>query len=296
LVFVLDRATGKPVWPIEERPVPKSDVPGEWTSPTQPFPTKPAGIEVQGLTENDLVDFTPEIKAEALRVARQLRLGCIYTPSSLPNAADGTKGTLSAPSAVGGVNWMGGAVDPVDDVLYVASQTSLYSAQVVEGTPGKGVLYHNPRGQNVGPPTTVFGLPLIKPPYGRVTAVDLKTGERLWMVPHGNTPETITKNPKLQGVKIPNTGAPTKGTGLLVTSTLLFGGEGGATPVLRAWDKKTGAVVAEIQLPGPTTGFPVTYTKAGRQYIAVSARVGDAVEIVALAIPAATAPAGRGRQ
>ena len=175
------------------------------------------------------------------------------------------------------------------------AQTTLFRAQVVEGSPKTGVLYHDPRGQSVGPPTTVFGLPLLKPPYGRVTAVDLKTGERLWMVPHGNTPEPIKKNPKLQGVEIPNTGAQTQGTGLLVTSTLLFGGEGGATPVLRAWDKKTGAVVAEIQLPGPTTGFPVTYTKAGRQYIAVAARVGDAVEIVALALQAATAPTGRGR-
>ena len=125
-------------------------------------------------------------------------------------------------------------------------------------------------------------------------AVDLKTGERLWSVPHGNTPEAIRKNPKLQGVEIPNTGANTRGTGLLVTSTLLFGGEGGAAPVLRAWDKKTGAVVAEIQLPGPTTGFPVTYTKAGRQYLAVAVRVADAVEIVALALPAATPPSGRG--
>jgi quinoprotein glucose dehydrogenase len=251
---------------------------------------------VQGLTENDLVDFTPEIKAEALRVARQFRLGSLYTPSSLPNAADGTKGTLMAPSAVGGINWPGGAVDPVDDVLYVASQTSLFVAQVVEGLPKTGVRYHNPRGQTVGPPTNVFGLPLIKPPYGRVIAVDLKTGDRLWAVPHGNTPEAIRKNPRLQGVEIPNTGAQTRGTGLLVTSTLLFGGEGGATPVLRAWDKKTGAVVAEIQLPGPTTGFPVTYTKAGRQYIAVAVRAGDAVEIVALALQAAAAPAGRGRQ
>jgi glucose dehydrogenase len=204
-------------------------------------------------------------------------------------------GTLTAPSGGGAVNWPGGAVDPVDDVLYVATQTSLFRAQVVDGSANTGVLYHNPRGQSVGPPSTVFGLPLIKPPYGRVTAVDLKSGERLWMVPHGNTPEPIKKNPRLQGVEIPNTGTPTQGTGLLVTSTLLFGGEGGANPVLRAWDKKTGAVVAEIQLPGPTTGFPVTYTKAGRQYIAVAARVGDAVEIVALAIQAATAPTGRGR-
>jgi quinoprotein glucose dehydrogenase len=293
-VFVLDRTTGKPVWPIEERPVPKSDVPGEWTSPTQPFPTKPAAVTLQGVTENDLVDFTPEIKAEAIRVASQYRLAGLYTPSSLAKTADGKLGTLSAPSAVGGVNWPGGAIDPVDDVLYVTSQNTLYRPTVVEGSPKTGVLYHDTRGQGAGPAPTVFGLPLLKPPYGRVVAVDLKTGEHLWSVPHGNTPDAIKKNAKLQGVEIPNTGANTRGTGLLVTSTLLFGGEGGNAPVLRAWDKKTGAVVAEIQLPGPTTGFPVTYTKDGRQYLAVAVRAGDGVDIVALAPPAATAQPGRG--
>ena len=204
-------------------------------------------------------------------------------------------GTLTAPSAVGGVNWQGGAVDPVDDVLYVTSRTSVFRAQVVEGSPKTGVVYHNPRGQTIGPPMTVFGLPLIKPPYGRVTAVDLKTGDRLWMVPHGNTPDPIKNNPKLQGVEIPNTGAPTNGTGLLVTSTLLFGGQGATAPFLRV-GQEDGRRRGGIQLPGPTTGFPVTYTKAGRQYIAVAARVGDAVEIVALALQPATAPAGRGRQ
>ncbi len=290
--FVLDRTNGKPVWPIEERPVPKSDVPGEWTSPTQPFPTKPVALVPQGVTENDLVDFTPEIKAEALRVAKQFRLGPIYTPPSLAGGPDGTNGTLTAPSAVGGLNWPGGAVDPVEDVLYVAPENTLYRAQVTPGTAGKGVLYHDTRGQQVTPPTTVFGLPLLKPPYGRVEAIDLKTGDRLWMVPHGNTPDNIKRNAKLQGVNIPNTGAPTRGTGLLVTSTLLFGGEGGASPMFRAWDKKTGATVAEITLPGPTTGFPVTYTKAGRQYIAVAVRAGDAVDIVALAVPEAAAPGG----
>ena len=294
-VFVLDRATGKPVWPIEERPVPKSDVPGEWTSPTQPFPTKPAAVELQGVTENDLVDFTPEIKAEAIRVASQYRLAGLYTPSSLPKTADGKLGTLSAPSAVGGVNWPGGAVDPVDDVLYVTSQNTLYRPTVVEGSPKTGVLYHDTRGQGAGPAPTVFGLPLLKPPYGSVVAVDLKTGERLWKVPNGNTPDNIKNNARLKGVTIPNTGANTRGTGLLVTSTLLFGGEGGNAPVLRAWDKKTGAVVAEIQLPGPTTGFPVTYTKAGQQYVAVAVRAGDAVDIVALALPAATGPGRGGR-
>jgi quinoprotein glucose dehydrogenase len=252
-------------------------------------------VELQGITENDLVDFTPEIKAEALRVARQYRLGGLYTPSSLPKTADGKLGTLIAPSAVGGINWPGGAIDPVDDVLYVTSQNTLFRALVAEGSPKTGVLYHDTRGQAVGPAPTVFGLPLLKPPYGRVVAVDLKTGEHLWSVPHGNTPENIRSNPRLKGVEIPNTGAPMRGTGLLVTSTLLFGGgEGGPNPVLRAWDKKTGAVVAEVPIPGPTTGFPVTYTKGGRQYIAVAVRVGDAVEIVALAPQTATTPAGRG--
>jgi quinoprotein glucose dehydrogenase len=217
-VFVLDRATGQPVWPIEERPVPKSDVPGEWTSPTQPFPTKPAAVELQGVTEDDLVDFTPEIKAEALRVASQYRLSPLYTPSSLQKTPDGKLGTLTAPSAVGGVNWPGGAVDPVDDVLYVTTQKTLYRPIVVEGRPQTGVLYHDTRGsQGAGPAPTVFGLPLLKPPYGSVVAVDLKTGERLWTVPNGNTPDNITNNPRLKGVTIPNTGANTRGTGLLVT-------------------------------------------------------------------------------
>jgi quinoprotein glucose dehydrogenase len=197
---------------------------------------------------------------------------------------------------VGGVNWPGGAVDPVDDVLYVTTQKTLYRPIVVEGRPQTGVLYHDTRGsQGAGPAPTVFGLPLLKPPYGSVVAVDLKTGERLWTVPNGNTPDNITNNPRLKGVTIPNTGANTRGTGLLVTSTLLFGGEGGAAPVLRAWDKKTGAVVAEIQLPGPTTGFPVTYTKAGRQYLAVAVRVDGAVEIVALALPDQTGTGRGGR-
>src|SRR3954462_11011763 len=178
---------------------------------------------MQGVTDNDLVDFTPEIKAEALRVAHQYRLGGLYTPPSVPNAADRTMGTLTAPSAVGGFNWQGGAVDPEDDVLFVAGQNTLNKEQVVEGADKSGVLYVNPRGQTIGPSTTVFGLPLLKPPYGIVTAVDLKTGNRLWTGPHGNTPDAIKRNAVLQGVNIPSTGAQTNGPGLLVTSTLLFG-------------------------------------------------------------------------
>ena len=289
-------STGKPVWPIEERPVPKSDVPGEWTSPTQPFPTKPAALVPQGVTENDLVDFTPEIKAEALRVAQSVppwaasmrRRRCRMRP-------DGTNGTLTAPSAVGGINWPGGAVDPVEDVLYVASQNTLVPRAGHAGIAGEGRSVSRHSRSSRGPPTTVFGLPLLKPPYGRVTAVDLKTGERLWMVPHGNTPDSIKRNAKLQGVQIPNTGAQTRGTGLLVTSTLLFGGEGGCTPGVPRLGQEDRRRRRRDPVAGSDDRFPVTYTKAGRQYIAVAVRVGDAVDIVALSLEAATSPTGRGQ-
>ena len=292
--FVFDRETGKPVWPIEERPVPKSDIPGEWTSPTQPFPTKPAGTRCaggdrersRGLHAGD--QGRGASRRESLSSWNTLRT-CIAGERAGWNDrhADCAFRSWSRQLA-------GRRNRPCQTTSSMSQPNpALAESQIVEGSPGTGVLYHNPRGQAVGPPTTVFGLPLLKPPYGRINAIDLKTGERLWMVPHGNTPDAIKNNPKLQGVQIPNTGVPTKGTGLLVTSTLLFGGEGGNNPVLRAWNKMTGAVVAEIRLPGPTTGFPVTYTKAGRQYIAVAARVGDAVEIVALALPVAAPPGGR---
>ena len=224
--FVLDRATGKPVWPIEERPVPKSDVPGEWTSPTQPFPTKPAALELQGVTENDLVDFTPEIKAEALRVAQAVPLGgplCAAVAGRM--RPDGTNGHVDCAfcSRRRQLAWRrrrsgrGRALCRQSEHLVPRARSRR------DRRKGRLVPRHSRSSRT--PPTTVFGLPLLKPPYGRVTAVDLKTGERLWMVPHGNTPDAIKRNPKLQGVKIPNTGAQTRGTGLLVTSTLLFGGD-----------------------------------------------------------------------
>ncbi len=267
--YVLDRVTGEPVWPIEEREVPQSDVPGEWTSPTQPFPTKPPAYERQGIREDDLIDFTPELRAEALRVVENYRLGPLYTPPSLLEP-DVNRGTLALPGAGGGANWPGGAVDPEAGILFVASRTAPSLFGLIEGTEGTGVRYHVSRAQGV---PTVRGLPLVKPPYGRITAIDLTVGEILWQIPHGGTPDYIRNHPDLQGVEVPATGSPTQGSGLLVTSTLLFSGEGArGQPVLRAYDKRTGEVVHEVQLPGgPTIGFPITYMTGGRQFIVVAA-------------------------
>jgi quinoprotein glucose dehydrogenase len=267
--YVLNRETGEPVWPIEERAVPQSDVPGEWTSPTQPFPTKPPAFERQGILEDDLIDFTPELRAEALRVVEDYRLGPIYTPPSVIEP-DGNRGTLALPSAGGGVNWPGGAVDAEAGILFVPSLTRPQLFALTDGTEGTGVRRHI---SFAGGAPTVRDLPLVKPPYGRITAIDLKVGEILWQVPHGATPRYIREHPDLQGVDVPTTGSQTQGSGLLVTSTLLFSGEGArGEPVLRAYDKRTGDVVHEVQLPGgPTTGFPITYMADGQQHIVVAA-------------------------
>ncbi len=267
--YVLDRATGEPVWPIEERDVARSDVPGEWTSPTQPFPTRPPAFERQGVSEDDLIDFTPELRAEALQVVENFRLGPLYTPPSLVEP-DGNRGTIALPSAGGGVNWPGGAVDAEAGLLFIPSLTRPSLFGLTEGTEGTGVRYHISFAQGV---PTVRDLPLIKPPYGRITAIDLTVGEILWQIPHGDTPGYIREHPDLQGVDVPTTGNPTQSSGLLVTSTLLFAGEGArGEPVLRAYDKRTGDVVHEVRLPGgPTIGFPITYMAGGRQHIVVAA-------------------------
>ena len=281
--YVLDRTTGEPVWPIEERAVPPSDVPGEWTSPTQPFPTKPPAFERQGVSEDDLIDFTPELRAEALRVVENFRLGPLYTPPSLIEP-EGNRGTIALPSAGGGVNWPGGAVDAEAGILFVPSLTRPSLFGLTDGTEGTGVRYHISFARGV---PTVRDLPLVKPPYGRITAIDLTVGEILWQIPHGDTPGYIRDHPDLQGVNVPTTGSQTQGSGLLVTSTLLFSGEGArGEPVLRAYDKRTGDVVHAVQLPGgPTIGFPITYMAGSQQYIVVAALDEENIaELVALTV------------
>jgi quinoprotein glucose dehydrogenase len=280
--YVFDRVTGKPVWPIEERPVPASDVPGEETAPTQPFPTKPAAFDRQGVTEEDLIDFTPELRREAIEVARAYRMGPLFQPPSLAQAADGTKGTLMLPGAAGGAAWESGAFDPETSILYASSSTSPTLLALVED-PGKSNLRYVAGPMRVEGPR---GLPLVKPPYGRITAIDLKSGEHLWMQPNGDTPRWIAEHPALQDASLPRTGSPSR-AGILVTKTLVFAGEGwGGADGFYAYDKETGEILARIRLPGTQTGLPITYMHQGRQYIVVS--VGDAdrpAALVALALP-----------
>jgi len=278
--YAFNRETGEPLWPIEEVPVATSDVPGEWTAPTQPKPTKPAAYDRQGFSVDDLIDFTPEIRAAALASIEDLRLGPMFTPASLVNAADGTRGTLMLPNYGGGTNWEGGAADPETGFLYVPSSTDPAVAALREDR-GTDVNYTFVAGQVPEP----LGLPLVKPPWSRITAIDMNTGEHAWMVPNGDTPEEIASNPALAGVELPQTGGFTNAM-LLVTKTLLLAGEGwGGAPVIRALDKATGATIAEITLPGATGAKPMTYMLDGRQYLVVSVGQPGTAELVALALP-----------
>jgi quinoprotein glucose dehydrogenase len=282
-VYTFDRVTGAPIWPIEEKPVPKGDVPGEWYSPTQPFPTRPAPFDRQGFTEKDLIDFTPELHAEAKKAIEKFRLSPnVYTPPSLSNAADGTVGVLSLPSATGGANWEGAPLDPETGILYVPSRTALAALSVAKDE-SADVAYSAANGVRV---PRVKGLEIVKPPYGRITAIDMNSGDHVWQVANAETPKSIAENPALKGVTIPRTGVPTR-SGLVLTKTLLFSGEGvGGGPTLFAHDKRTGAVVARIELPNTATGVPMTYEHKGKQYVAMFVSGGGKpTELIALALP-----------
>ena len=285
-VYTFDRETGEPIWPIEERPVPAGDVPGEWYSPTQPFPTRPAPFDRQGFTEDDLIDFTPELRAEALEAISEFRLSeNVYAPPSLAEAPDGTIGTLSLPSATGGANWEGAALDPETGLIYIPSRTAL-SALSVANDANSDVAFSQAFGVRV---PRVQGLDIVKPPYGRITAIDMNSGDHVWQVANADTPDNIANHPALEGLDIPRTGVPTR-AGLVLTKTLLFVGEGGggpgASPIFRAYDKQTGEIVAEIDLPNVQSGQPMTYEHDGDQYIAMFVSgSGSATELVVLALP-----------
>lgn len=263
-VYVFDRVTGKPVWPINETPVPQSDVPGEKTSPTQPIPSKPPAFDVQGITTNDLIDFTPELRAKAVEAVKNYRLGQLFSPPSLARAADGTRGTLSAPGSTGGANWEHGSFDPETGILYVGSYTNPANFSLAQDTLRSDMRYV---GQLGGVPS-VDGLPFLKPPYNRITAIDLNKGEKLWTIAGGDTPDNIKNNPALAGLSIPRTGARARPS-TLATKTLLFVSEGWATkPVLHVHDKKTGDLIADIPLAGWVAGSPMSYMINGTQYVA----------------------------
>ena len=290
--FVFDRRTGEPVWPIEERPVPQTDVPGERTAPTQPFPTKPPPYDRQGVDPADLIDFTPELRAEAEDILAQLHYGPLYEPPTIP-VEGGTQGTLMVPGSLGGANWPGGALDPTSGYLYVQSATGPSVISLINEPEVSDMDYIRGGGLRLRQGGGPQGLPLFKPPWGRITAIDLNRGEIAWQVPNGDAPDYVKNHPALEGIDVGRTGRPDRG-GLLVTSTLLFAGEGGGMFAafgsggnkFRVHDKATGEVLAEIELPANQTGLPMTYMHEGHQYIvvAVGARRHPA-ELVALALP-----------
>ena len=282
--YVFDRVTGKPVWPMVEKPVPASDIPGERAALTQPFPTKPPAFDRQGVSSDDLIDFTPELHAQALEIVKAYRIGPLFTPASLLHAADGTKGLISLPGSLGGADWEGGAVDPETGVVYVGSHTAPSVLAMARDSAHSDMNVVNLGG---GPPN-VQGLPLLKPPYSRITAIDLNRGEFLWQLPSGETPDRVKNNPALKGLSIPTTGGFARPV-VLVTKTLLFAAEGwGGAPLLRALDKKTGEVVWSVTLPGSVSSVPMTYEVGGKQYIAFwvdDARTQLPSELLAFAIP-----------
>ena len=292
-VFALDRETGEPIWPIEDRAVPPSPVPGEIAAETQPFPTHPAPFDLQGITTNDLIDFTPELRAEAEEILEDFVYGEMYTPPTV-RGVNGKQGTILMPGWVGGANWGGAAVDPETGLMYIPSVTSPnVTALVPPPLPDSSDhLYIRGMPREVPMPG---GLPLLKPPYGRITAIDMNTGEHVWMRPNGPGPRD---HPAIADMDLPWLGQRGRPAPLL-TRTLFFIGEGteDALSILpiaggkafRAWDKQTGEVIWEIELPAGTSGAPMTYMEGGRQFIVVA--VGDrntTGRLIALALPEVT--------
>jgi quinoprotein glucose dehydrogenase len=290
-LFVLDRATGAPVWPIEERPVPKSTVPGEVASPTQPHPTKPPPYEHQGLTENDLIDFTPELRAEALEIVKRYVIGPPFTPPSVIGEGQNAKlGTIQLAGASGGANWNGGAFDPETGMFYVGSRTVAFVADLFAPDPARSDLRYRAGMREImnGP----RGLPLMKPPYGRITAYDLNEGDQVWMVPNGDGPRN---HPALAALNLPPLGDATP-SAVIATKTLLFVTQADkSTPrspanvggtKLMALDKATGETLWSIDLGVGQNGTPMTYLHDGKQYVVVAVGSTDyPAELVALALP-----------
>jgi quinoprotein glucose dehydrogenase len=296
-LYVFDRVTGQPVWPIEERAVPKGDVPGEWYAATQPFVTKPAPYDLQGVSIDDLIDFTPELRAEAVKLASRYKIGPIFTPPPV-SKWEGPRGLIMVPSSTGGANWPGGSLDPETNILYIYSFRQPTIIGMINDPARSDMNFINGQapdpnapppapaapgaapaaaGEGGGPALTVQGLPLLKPPYGSITATDLNKGEIVWQVAHGETPDAVRNHPALKGLNIPRTGRAAGRIGTLVTKTLVIAGEPGfftmpngqRGAMLRAYDKATGAEVGAVPMPAPQTGSPMTYMLNGRQYLAV---------------------------
>jgi len=280
--FVFDRVTGTPVWPIEERPVPPSDIDGEHAWPTQPFPTRPPAISEQGVTLDDAFDLTPELKAAAEQELAKYRIGPLFTPPAL-------RGTVQRPGLIGGANWGGGAFDPGSALLFVKTTNQANIARV--GKPDRSSA--NPRASEVDAEYTRVGdtnaelkngIPLLKPPYGHLVAIDLNRGAIKWRVPFGDTP-SLRRSPALTGVALPPALGVAGAPGVLATAGgLVFGG--GGDLALHAIDSATGAELWRAPLPRPANGTPMTYrSNGGRQFIVIATGGGEDASLVAFAIP-----------
>src|ERR1700730_4220892 len=322
-LYVLDRVTGKPVWPIEEKQVEVGTVPDEWYSPTQPIPSKPPAYSRNGVLESDLIDFTPELRERGKAIASKYHLGPVYTPPS-ESKLDGTLGTLTVGTASGGTNWPGGSYDPETHMVYVfacnacAEPIGLVRApkevsdmNYIAGTAGEEVKILRGPGENAGADSpmpakkrsgsgyvalNVDGLPLLKPPYGTISAINLDKGVIAWQIAHGETPNVVRNHAALKGMNIPRTGQETYNIGTLVTKTLVIAGDGQITTtsdhprgaMLRAYDKKTGKEVGAVYMPAPQSGSPMTYMANGKQYIVVAVSGGAySGEYIAFSLPAA---------
>jgi quinoprotein glucose dehydrogenase len=325
-LYVFNRETGEPVWPIVERPVAKGDVPGEWYAPTQPFPTKPPAYDRQGVSVDDLIDFTPDLRAEALKVIERYKIGPIFTPPVV-SKVEGPLATLTSGFAT---NWPGGSYDPETHIAYIYSQNgasplglvpppgnfsdmnfiqgnALSGARLTGGsgsaagggrtgetssTGGAAAAAATP-GEGGGGGVNVRGLPLLKPPYARISAIDLNKGEILWQIAHGETSDAVRNNPALRGMSIPRTGRPGL-IGPLVTKTLVIAGEGGVFTtsngqrgaMLRAYSKVDGKDAGAVYMPAPQSGSPMTYSVNGKQYIVVAISGGNySGELLAFKLP-----------
>jgi quinoprotein glucose dehydrogenase len=276
--------------------VEQSTVPGEKTSPTQPFPTKPPAYDRQGSSIDDLIDFTPELRAEAVKLAARYKMGPIFTPPVV-GKNEGPLATLAMATFSGGTNWPGGSYDPETHILYVFSQRLMNGiGLVVPDTSRSDMAFGLGKPPDVtGAPSQLFvqSLPMIKPPYGQISAIDMNKGEILWQIAHGETPDNVRNHPALKGLTIPRTGRAGV-IGTLVTGSLLIAGESGmfTTPagtrgaMLRAYDKATGKEMGAVPMPAGQTGSPMTYLLGGKQYIVVAiGGAGVPAELIAFKLP-----------
>jgi quinoprotein glucose dehydrogenase len=304
LLFVLNRETGEPVWPIPEVAVPQGNVPGEWYSPTQPIP--PTRYGHQGVAKVDLIDFTPALRAEAERIVAEHRIGPIYTPAVPYNP----NGPISTLMVMGGSNWPGGSFDPDTKMVFVTASVGVNSMTICRYAEGSVMPHGVCTGRDAGAfgglrDVSVQGLPLLKPPYGTIAAIDLTKGEVAWQIPNGETPENIKNHPALAGVTLGRTGRAGQPPGALSTKTLLIVAEPGYGPtpngqrgsMLRAYDKRTGRELAALQLPAPQSGSPMTYMLDGRQFLVIAVSSNDHPgELIAYALPQARPASAAGAE